>query len=274
MPPEPDPLPAAAAAAAAAAPCATPVQAPTQAPVQQAPHTPRQKPRPKPTPAPVQQQPRQSGPAASLPAHGTVKGIDVSNHQGTIDWSDVADDGVQVAYLKASEHTGYTDPYYEENRRKANRMGITVGAYHFARPDTESGGSVASDARAEAKHFLSVAKPQPGDLLPALDLEATELSPADTAKWSQVWLDTVAAATGRRPIIYTSPAFWENQVADSGRIANDHPLWVAHWGTSSPDTPGAWDAWNGWQYTSDGTVDGIAGRVDMNKVANPQSLVL
>lgn len=264
-PPEPDPLPAAA-AAAACPPEPKEIREQKQQPVSQAPPAPQA-----PQQRPARQQPVQQGPAAKLP-HGAVQGIDVSNHQGSIDWEAVRKDGVRVAYLKATEHTGFTDAYYAANRSEANDAGVVVGAYHFARPDRE-GGSVEADARAEAKHFLSVAKPRSGDLVPALDLEATELTPSETTRWTETWLETVAHATGRNPIIYTSPSFWENQVADSGRIAERYPLWVAHWGVSSPDTPGAWDSWKGWQYTSDGSVDGIAGRVDRNKV-QARSLVL
>ena len=205
---------------------------------------------------------------------GRVAGIDVSNHQKEIDWDAVAGDGTKVAYLKATEHTGFTDGYYAENRREANAAGIRIGAYHFARPGHE-GGSIEADARAEAKHFLSVAKPASGDLVPVLDLEATgNLSKSELGRWTDAFLDAVEQRVGTAPMIYTSPGFWDSNVSDTRGIAASHPLWVAHWGVSSPDVPGNWDAWNGWQKTSSGSVDGISGRVDENTFRVTDDIVL
>lgn len=194
-----------------------------------------------------------------------LPGVDVSHWQGRIDWRATANDGIGVAYLKASESTGYVDPTYERNRDEATAAGILVGAYHFARPGRD-GGSVEADARAEAAHFLETAAPRPGELVPALDLEAAgSLAPEELGRWTRTFLDTVSEGIGgRAPVIYTSPSFWDGRVSDDSGVAREHPLWVAHWGVDRPDLPGAWDAWHGWQQTSSGSVDGIQGRVDRN----------
>ena len=70
--------------------------------------------------------------------------------------------------MKASEGVDYVDPTYATNRAQANANGLKVGAYHFAKPDTD-----ADDATIEADHFVDTAQWSSGDLLPVLDLEVT-----------------------------------------------------------------------------------------------------
>jgi GH25 family lysozyme M1 (1,4-beta-N-acetylmuramidase) len=247
------------------APASKPEQAATPAPA------PKPNPKPKPEPRPHQQTASQqpTGAAAKLPDSGTVQGIDVSHWQGDIDWQQVRQDGVRVAYLKATEHTSFVDKSFTENRAGAKAAGVVTGSYHFAQPGRD-GGSVKADARAEADHFLEIARPRDGELVPVLDLEANNgLSRAELATWVKTWLDRVADATGTKPMIYTSPSFWSSNVDDMLGIADTYPLWVAHWGVDSPTVPGSWDAWQGWQKTSSGSVDGIDGRVDRDTFRAP-----
>ena len=65
---------------------------------------------------------------------GKVKGIDVSNNNGSINWSKVKKDGYQFAYIKASEGTNFNDTLFDSNVKKAKASGIHTGAYHFGRP--------------------------------------------------------------------------------------------------------------------------------------------
>jgi hypothetical protein len=65
-------------------------------------------------------------------------------------------------------------------------------------------------------------------------------------------------------MIYVSPSFWQSHLGNSTAF-HHYPLWVAHWGVSSPTVPGGWPTWTFWQRTDSGSVDGIAGRVDMNR---------
>jgi len=103
-----------------------------------------------------------------------VKGIDVSSHQDRIDWQRVKADGIEFAYIKATEGVGFVDPKLGAFSAGAQAAKIPHGFYHFARPDTHSGRTeqtVAGDAQAEADAFLSVAFPREGHLVPVLDLE-------------------------------------------------------------------------------------------------------
>jgi GH25 family lysozyme M1 (1,4-beta-N-acetylmuramidase) len=188
-------------------------------------------------------------------------GVDVSHWQGTIAWSQVENAGVQFAFMKATEGTNYTDTMLTRNWAATEQVGIYRGAYHFARPSVGS-------APAQARYFVSKVGSfkQPGVLPPVLDLEATGgLGPSALRTWVSTWLTTVEDLTGRTPILYFSPSFWESNMGNSAAFTR-YPLWVAHYTTASaPRVPGGWSTWTFWQRTSSGRVSGISGNVDMNR---------
>jgi len=200
---------------------------------------------------------------------GTVtEGIDVSHWQGDIDWAMVRAAGKRFAYIKASEDIDFVDDRYAGNRAGARAAGLYVGAYHFAQPDATPG-----DAVAEADHFVDTAAIGRGDLLPVLDLERTGgLAANDLQAWAAAFLDRVHERIGVRAVIYVSPNFWRTNLADTSWFAeHGYPvLWVAHWTTAgAPSTPGAdWGShgWTFWQYSSSGSVPGITGKVDLDRM--------
>jgi GH25 family lysozyme M1 (1,4-beta-N-acetylmuramidase) len=196
-----------------------------------------------------------------------TEGIDVSHWQNTIDWSLVAASGKRFAYMKASEGTTLVDQTYASNRAQAKAYGLIVGAYHFARPNRTPG-----DAVAEADYFLAMSQVAAGDLLPVLDLEVNGgLSPVELQEWVKGYLGRIYERTGARGVIYTSPSFWRNSMADTSWFAANgyRTLWVAHWTSGPAPSVPAWNwggiGWTFWQYTSSGTVPGISGRVDLNR---------
>jgi GH25 family lysozyme M1 (1,4-beta-N-acetylmuramidase) len=189
-------------------------------------------------------------------------GIDVSQwqHNPSVNWDRAGTDRVTFAFIKATEGLSYTNPHYAADRVAARRAGIYRGAYHFARP---SRGSAARQAR----YFVDRAGEHDanGDLPPVLDLEDTGgLGTADLRTWTRRWLETVQSLTGRAPVIYTSPSFWEGYLGDS-RGFRGYPLWVAHYETTRPQVPGGWKSWTFWQTTNTGHVAGIIGAVDINR---------
>jgi GH25 family lysozyme M1 (1,4-beta-N-acetylmuramidase) len=200
-------------------------------------------------------------------------GVDVSHWQeengNVINWQKVADSGHVFAFHKATEGTTYSDPRYDGNRTDAENVGLPFGAYHFARP---SGGTITAaqdDGVAEAQHFLNIAQPASGDLLPVLDLEANGNLPVRRlTAWVQSWLNAVFTATGVKPIIYTGPHFWETYMNNTSTFAEqEFPLWIAHYTSGAPRVPGNnWDGrgWAFWQFTSQGQVPGIRGNADRN----------
>jgi GH25 family lysozyme M1 (1,4-beta-N-acetylmuramidase) len=203
---------------------------------------------------------------AAWPASAQVRGIDVSRWKGSIDWSLVAASGTRFAFAEASNGLR-ADWTYATNRSGAHAVGVAFGAFHYARPSGSTPQAVIADAVAEASFFVSVARPQTGELTPVLDLERTGgLSAVSLRAWVAAWLDEVERRVGVRPTIYASPTFWRKAMADSGVFATEgSQLWVAHWRVRSPRVPAAnWEAggWTFWQWTNCSRVLGIRGCVD------------
>jgi lysozyme len=191
--------------------------------------------------------------AGVCPYGATLPGVDVSQYDGSIIWTSVKATGIAFAYAKATEGTTYIDPTFAVNWPGMKAAGIVRGAYSFFHAN--------ADPIAEADHFLSVMGTlQPGDLPPMLDVEVTDgQSAATIAANVSSWVSHVHAATGRVPIIYTTPGFWNVSVGSTGFAAN--PLWAANWGVTCPTLAEGWTNWAIWQYSATGTVDGISGAV-------------
>ena len=198
--------------------------------------------------------------ASTSAAFGALPdGVDTSHyqHSSSLNWQSVRNEGVRFAFLKATEGSTFTDPWFARDWVATQEAGIYRGAYHFARPSVGS-------APAQARYFAGRIGGQttPGTLPPVLDLEATGgLSASQLITWTRSWLDTVEQLTGRTPIIYVSPAFWKYNMANSTAF-HAYPLWIANYGVSQPTVPGGWPTWTFWQGTSTGRVSGISGNVD------------
>ncbi len=191
-------------------------------------------------------------------AEAVVHGIDVSHYQGTIDWNDVAKSGMAFAFIKATDGIGAGDPMFATNWKAARQAGLRRGAYHFFRPLT--------DALQQADNFIARLDGDWGELPPVLDFELLGGAyPNQAPEAAKQWMETIEAACGRKPIVYTGPAFWISSLHDSQLFA-DHPLWIAQY-TSAPQPrmPSAWKAWTFWQHSEKGQVPGIHGPVDLNR---------
>jgi GH25 family lysozyme M1 (1,4-beta-N-acetylmuramidase) len=221
----------------------------------------------------VQAQPSAAAPMAPqnvLPdaplAEGVLEGIDVSHWQNTINWSQVAAAGKSFAIIKVTEGEKFLDWAYAQNIAGARAAGVRATAYHFAQPAVP-----ASEANIQADWYVENARLRAGDIVPALDLEVRNgLSTSDLQAWVLTWLQRVEARLGVKPMIYVSPSFWRNFMGDTRMFADlgYDVLWIAHWGVSNPSLPGqAWGGkgWTFWQYSNQGSVPGISGRVDLNR---------
>jgi lysozyme len=185
----------------------------------------------------------------------TIDGIDVSHWQGTIDWQAVRGGGIDFAFIKATEGGTYVDPQFARNWAAAADAGITRGAYHYFRPNV--------DAVKQAEHFLRVTRLSAGDLPAVLDVETSDGMAGDSLlRAVRTWLETVERATGKRPIVYTYPDFWNRYVAAS---PGAYPLWIASYGREQPLMPSTgWSDWTFWQSSAIGRVPGIQGDVDLD----------
>ncbi len=221
----------------------------------------------------------------AAPAHagkGNALGIDVSRFQGSIDWTQVRAAGVKFAFVQASRGSGAdcdvvpaqcgTDPWYAVNYANARAAGVRVGAYHRVFIDPASDTNLRADARAEADLLIAaVGYLRKGDLRPAIDVESPfdGATPAQLRTWINHWLKRVRKKLGAKGIVYTNTTSWNATGNTTIFARRGHPLWVANWGVRKPMVPaGNWArrGWSVWQYTSSGTVPGIKGRVDMNRL--------
>lgn len=186
---------------------------------------------------------------------GGVRGIDVSHHQGKIDWNKVARNDVAFTYIKATEGGDFVDPKFTVNWRAARKAGISVGAYHFF--------TLCRPPELHAANFLNVTGHDRHDLPPALDLEhmgPCEHGPTlnDPASAAIVFLDKVEAELGIRPIIYTTRQFHDAhlQKLKGERYWLRSLFFAPEYRQRSRDF---------WQHHNRGHVDGIEGPVDLNE---------
>jgi hypothetical protein len=178
--------------------------------------------------------------------------IDVSNHQGTINWAQT-DPAIDGAYVKVTEGTGYTDPYWPADHAGAVAGGKPVGAYHFAD---------GADPVAEANHFADQYLRAAWQLDPVLDAEV----PAVGALWVRAFRAQFRARTGKaRFRLYASTGYLASQLNPANWIDAASTIWAAHYAATI--------GWNHpqlvlWQNTSAATIPGILGSVDADQYQN------
>lgn len=193
--------------------------------------------------------------ARLLPAG--AEGIDLSHHNGAVDWARLGTEPFSFVYLKATEGTDHADQNFQAHWRDATRLGWMTGAYHFyllCRPGA-----------AQADNFIRQVEVRAGTLPPAVDLEhahncAAKGSRQETLGELRAFMAAIAAEYGQRPVIYTTPAFYSEWLAGEGFEA--HPLWIRSL-DGPPQGPYAI-----WQYSMKGRVAGIDGPVDLNRAAD------
>jgi len=198
---------------------------------------------------------------ATPPPGYPVTGIDVSNHQGVIDWTSVAAAGAKFTYAKATEGVRFVDGYFDANNRGAKANGLFAGAYHFALPARSTG-------RAQADYFLDHAQyiSDGRTLPPMLDIEwpwtgsgspspCYGLSPAQMSTWIRDFVDRVRQRTGRPTMIYTNVNWW-NPCTGNNASFGDNPLFIARYASSPGTLPAGWSRWTLWQYFNSGSLPG------------------
>jgi lysozyme len=182
-----------------------------------------------------------------------LQGIDVSHHQGSIDWARLPGQGVDFAYIKASEGGDHRDSAFAANWAGAGRVGILHGAYHFF--------TFCRSGADQAANFIATVPIDPTALPPAVDLEylgncAARVSVDRFHRELATFIRLVEARYGKRVTLYTTQEF-DTAYAVSARV--DRPLWLRslvvepHFGARH---------WAIWQTSNFRILDGIDGRVD------------
>ena len=195
----------------------------------------------------------------SYPEGYEIHGIDISHHQGTIDWATLKDEAViderpiRFIMIKATEGANKIDENFKDNFYNAREYGFTRGAYHFY--------GTRSTAKAQAQFFISQVKLEKGDLPPVLDVEHKPSNQTDEEFKESVleWLRIVENHYGVPPIVYTYYKFKLRYLSDSAFDA--YPYWIAHYYVDKVEYKGAWKFW---QHTDAGRLPGIKGDVDFN----------
>ncbi len=182
-----------------------------------------------------------------------VKGVDVSHHQGAIDWVALAADDVDFAYIKATEGGDWLDLRFEENWVESYDAGVVRGAYHYftlCRPGAE-----------QAQNFIDVVPVEAGMLPPAVDLEFAgncAHRPEVQAFLAELgdFLDIVGEHYGTPLLAYTNSSFYEAYLAPD-------PPQVIWWINSPVLKPRGDPDWSFWQYFP-GRREGVDGEIDRN----------
>jgi GH25 family lysozyme M1 (1,4-beta-N-acetylmuramidase) len=188
---------------------------------------------------------------AMAPA-ASVYGIDVSGHQGNVNWPAQWNAGKRFVWVKATESITYRNPYFAQQYNGSYNQGFIRGAYHFALPDRSTGA-------AQANYFSNNGGGWSGDgrTLPgALDMEYNPYGPtcygksqAAMAAWIRDFSNTYKARWNKYPAIYTSTSWW-SQCVGNNSFAATNPLWVARYASAPGTLPYNWGFYTVWQYSS------------------------
>lgn len=181
-------------------------------------------------------------------------GIDVSHHQGEIDWELLFTSGdsiIDFVYCKATEGLHHVDSEWQNNQNGLKKRNIKVGAYHFFLPN--------KDPIQQANHFLMHYNHAENYLPPVIDVELETDSDTELVNNVILWLDCVEKKISMRPIVYTSHYFYQTKFKDK---LHGYKYWIANYNTSPPGLEDTNIIF--WQFTDKGHLEGINEDVDLN----------
>lgn len=215
----------------------------------------------------------------SMPKGATAQGIDVSEHNGTIDWQSVKDAGIDFAILRVGfagdTSGGRLDNYFKRNVSECERLGIPYGVYLYSYARNED------EAQAEARLMLSALKGHSPALPVYYDLEEQKTNADGSPKWTPFndpsKLASIAktfcgqiAAAGYKPGIYANVNWFKKYLTDPCFLSSGWSIWTAQYWYGgrydeclglTPEAPAKYDCW---QYSARGSVPGVSGDVDVS----------
>lgn len=189
-----------------------------------------------------------------------IQGIDVSHHQGDIDWKTVAaQPNVRFAIMKATEGGDHKDSRFADNWQRAGDAGMVRGAYHFftfCRPGKD-----------QAQNVLATVPRQPGILPITVDLEFVGNcnkvpTVEEMATEVNAFFAELKGAFPEKPIFYVTQEFYDQYLKGNESRFPDHYLWLRSV-FQEPAQQGC-GRWSIWQFSDNGSVNGIQGAVDLN----------
>ena len=206
-------------------------------------------------------------------------GIDVSNYQGSVNWSSVYSNGARYAFAKATEGNYFEDGTFNNNMNNGKSAGLQMGCYDFVRPDTDcvstdvnyfwnfAGGKITNDGKT---------------ISPVEDFEVHGSScRANETDWANAWASDVKGKTSHtlKPIIYTGAAFACDFIEYDKSGGIQPSPWIANYNGGNLYTGNPWETysccnawttgcgsggWQFWQVTSSGSIGGVSGGCDFD----------
>lgn len=189
-----------------------------------------------------------------------IQGIDVSHHQGAIDWARVAaQPNVRFVIMKATEGGDHRDTRFAENWQAARQAGLVRGAYHFF--------TFCRPGRDQARNVLAVVPKEAGTLPIAIDLEFVGNCPKvptldEISAEVTAFVNELKPTFPEEPIFYVTREFFDKYLKGNEDRFPVHALWLRSV-FEEPRQQGCED-WSIWQFADNGTIDGIEGPVDLN----------
>lgn len=196
-------------------------------------------------------------PQEADPRQWEVFGVDVSVYQGDVDWTALRDQGVDFAFIKATEGSSLQDRKFADNWRNAQSAGVRVGAYHFFSYD--------SPGETQADNFIDQVPVTAGALPPVVDVEfyGDKLQNLPDKAHVKSVLDPLLSRLeehyGVRPILYATYRSYDLYLREG---YGEYPLWL-----SSPMLAPLGKDWTFWQYSHSAELEGYYGterRIDLN----------
>lgn len=182
-----------------------------------------------------------------------MKGIDISSHNGDINFNLVKSSGIEVVIIKATEGVDYIDSMINQHYAGASSVGFNIGFYHFMSEKT--------DPYRQAEDFFNCIKDKSYNVLPCLDIEVNNFgrSAEEITNRCLTFINRFKELSGQDCMIYTGGYFGRDNL--DSRI-KCYKGWIAHYGVNSPMDTGFPVV--GHQYTETGHINGINGDVDLN----------
>ena len=190
--------------------------------------------------------------------------IDVSIHNGAIDWAKVKAAGVEGAIIRCGygrDLKKQDDARFAANMDGALAQGLRVGVYIYSYAKTED------SARSEAAHVLRLVEPYKEKITLPIYYDLEENNCSQFAKRNAEIFGDIIEKAGFWCGVYSSSYWWKTYLKDLNRFTK----WVADWGSNNgkPNKKPTFSNTDVWQYTSNGRISGISTRVDLNELLNP-----
>lgn len=179
-----------------------------------------------------------------------LKGIDISNHQGEINWHALPHDKINYVFIKATEGATYNDPFFKSNWENASKHNFLKGAYHFFAVDT--------NGTEQAKAFIAQVPKEKNVLPPVIDLELIGENREKIIKEIRIFIKKIEAHYGVKPIFYINKNTFHAYVKG---VFSEYIIWYSDYATE-PNLDES--IWTFWQYTESGSIEGIKSYVDFN----------